>query len=248
MGGPAAGAHAMSGIRLAPTRSQLLRSRERLARVARGIDLLTRKRKALAAELFGVAAPAIAARVRIGECAAEAYPALLAAAAAQGGAELEALGWPSRQLEVEVAVSETWGVATGAVQRLGALRRNLPARGQHPRWTGPAAGLASGEFERLLELLLDAASTELRLRRLAEALERTSRQVNTLERRVAPVLQHEVRRVRALLEEREREDHTRLKRLSGRPRRAGSPPGSRAGRAAREPAAAPHPASTIRSP
>ena len=207
----------MSGLRLAPTRSQLLRSRGQLTRVARGIDLLTRKRKALAAELFGVAAPAIAARERIGECAAAAYSALLAALAAEGGAEIASLGWPSRQLEVEVAVSETWGVATGAVRRLGPARRSLVSRGQHPGWTGPAAGVASAEFERLLELLLDAASTELRLRRLAEALERTSRQVNTLERRVAPELLREVRRVRALLEEREREDHTRLKRLSGRP-------------------------------
>lgn len=217
----------MSGARLAPTRSQLLRSRARLARVARGIDLLTRKRKALAAELFGVAAPAIAARARIGECAASAYPALLAAQAARGGAELEALGWPSRQLEIDVAVSETWGIATAAVTRLVPARRSLLDRGQSPGWTGPAAGTASAEFERLLELLLDAASTELRLRRLAEALARTSRQVNTLERRVAPELEAEVRRVRGLLEEREREDHTRLKRLSGHSRQGGSPPAPR---------------------
>ena len=65
----------------------------------------------------------------------------------------------------------------------------------------------------MVELLLDAASTELLLRRLAEALARTSRQVNTLENRVAPGLSGEIHRVRALLEEREREDHTRLKHL-----------------------------------
>ena len=65
----------------------------------------------------------------------------------------------------------------------------------------------------MIELLLDAASTELLLRRLAEALRRTSRQVNTLENRVAPGLSGEIHRVRALLEEREREDHTRLKHL-----------------------------------
>jgi V/A-type H+-transporting ATPase subunit D len=37
--------------------------------------------------------------------------------------------------------------------------------------------------------------------------------VNTLENRVAPGLSAEIHRVRALLEEREREDHTRLKHL-----------------------------------
>jgi vacuolar-type H+-ATPase subunit D/Vma8 len=38
----------------------------------------------------------------------------------------------------------------------------------------------------------------------------TSRQVNTLEHRVAPILRREVVRARRMLEEREREEHTRL--------------------------------------
>jgi V/A-type H+-transporting ATPase subunit D len=93
------------------------------------------------------------------------------------------------------------------------VRRTVEGRGQAPPLTGPAAAVAAGAFEQMVELLLDAASTELLLRRLAEALRRTSRQVNTLENRVAPGLAAEIHRVRALLEEREREDHTRLKHL-----------------------------------
>jgi len=238
----------VSGTRLAPTRSQLLRSRDRLARVARGIDLLTRKRKALAAELFGIAVPAIAARARITECSATAYAALLAALADRGAAELESLGWPSRPIEVDIDASDIWGVATAAVRRQAPIRRSLSGRGQRPGSTGLAAALASAEFERLLELLLDAASTELRLRRLAEALERTSRQVNTLERRVAPELTNEVHRVRGLLEEREREDHTRLKRLSGPRQPVGSARAFPRSSGSPELAEAQPPASTARSP
>jgi len=126
---------------------------------------------------------------------------------------VEILGWPVRELEVEVGVHDVWGTSTGKVRRLTPIRRSFQGRGQAPGFTGPAAGAATAEFETLLELLLDAASTELLLRRLAEALTRTSRQVNTLERRVAPGLVGAVRRVRGLLEEREREDHTRLKHL-----------------------------------
>ena len=51
--------------RLAATRSHLLRSRRRLERIGRGIALLTRKRRALAAELFRMAAPAIEAGWRL---------------------------------------------------------------------------------------------------------------------------------------------------------------------------------------
>jgi V/A-type H+-transporting ATPase subunit D len=203
----------VSQTRVAPTRSNLLRSRRRLARVVRGIDLLTRKRRALAAELFRVATPAIAARARVNDRAASAYPALVLARAARGGADLAASGWPTRQIEVEVTARESWGVAAGVVQRLSPVTRSLAGRGMSPGLTGPSTGAAAGEFEALLELLLDAASAELLLRRLADALTRTSRQVNTLERRVAPELGSAVRQVRAQLEEREREDHTRLQHL-----------------------------------
>jgi len=210
--------------RLAATRSELLRSRRRLERVKRGIDLLTRKRRALAAELFRVATPAIEARARVTAAAARAAPALASALGEWGGDGIEALGWPARELEVEVGVHEVWGTTTGVVRRLTPIRRSLEARGQAPGSTGPAAGSAASEFETLLELLLDAATTELLLRRLAEALSRTSRQVNTLERRVAPALAGAVRRVGGLLEEREREDHTRLKHLmEQRAKRAAAP-------------------------
>lgn len=197
----------------APTRSNLLRHRLRLERVRKGIDLLTRKRQALVVDLFRVAMPTIEARGRVEASAARAYPALLRAVAEHGAAGVEAMGWPHRQLEVELTVTETWGVASGSVQRLTPVQRTVEGRGQAAPLTGPAVATAAGEFEQMVELLLDAASTELLLRRLALALARTSRQVNTLENRVAPGLSGEIRRVRALLEEREREDHTRLKHL-----------------------------------
>jgi len=197
----------------APTRSNLIRHRRRLERVRKGIDLLTRKRQALVADLFRVATPAIEARSRVEASAARAYPALVRAIGGHGTAGLETMGWPARRVEVELTVSESWGVASGAVQRLTPVRRSVEARGQAPPLTGPAAAVAADEFERMVELLLDAASTELLLRRLADALARTSRQVNTLENQVAPGLGAEIHRVRALLEEREREDHTRLKHL-----------------------------------
>jgi len=197
----------------APTRSNLIRHRRRLERVRKGIDLLTRKRQALVADLFRVARPAIEARSRVDASAARAYPALLGAAAMHGAAGIDAMGWPARQVEVELTLTESWGVASGAVQRLTPVRRTVEGRGQAPPLAGPAASVAAGAFEEMVELLLDAASTELLLRRLAEALRRTSRQVNTLENRVAPGLSTEIHRVRSLLEEREREDHTRLKHL-----------------------------------
>lgn len=205
-----------------PTRSNLLRSRRRLERVRKGIDLLTRKRRALVADLFRVAAPAVAAREQVQARAATAYPALLRALA-EGRTALETAGWPGRDVGVTTETIQTWGVTAGRVTRLTPIRRTLATRSQAPGLTSPAVAEASSEFEELLERVLDAASTELLLRRLADALARTSRQVNTLELRVQPGLQGQIHRIREALEEREREDHVRLKHL----RRVGGSAGRR---------------------
>jgi vacuolar-type H+-ATPase subunit D/Vma8 len=73
--------------------------------------------------------------------------------------------------------------------------------------------VATAAFEQLAELLLAAANREALLRRLGEALARTSRQVNTLERRLGPALRADLGAIRHALEEREREEHLRLERL-----------------------------------
>jgi vacuolar-type H+-ATPase subunit D/Vma8 len=71
---------------------------------------------------------------------------------------------------------------------------------------------ATAAFEELTELLLDAANRETLLGHLGEALARTSRQVNTLERRLQPALTAHLVAIWRTLDEREREDHVRLER------------------------------------
>lgn len=82
--------------------------------------------------------------------------------------------------------------------------------------SSPAAAGAAVQFDTLVDLLLDAAPREMLLRRLGDALAQTSRQVNTLERRLAPSLVAQIAAVRRTLDEREREEHLRLKRLKNR--------------------------------
>ncbi|HEV2290935.1 MAG TPA: V-type ATP synthase subunit D, partial [Gemmatimonadales bacterium] len=100
------------------------------------------------------------------------------------------------------------------------------ARGTAPAATGGSALRAAERFERLTEELLEAAPREMLLRRIGEALARTSRQVNTLERRLAPRLARDIARVRQVLEEREREERVRLDGLLRR-RPVGSGPHAR---------------------
>ena len=203
----------MSDRRPAPTRQNLLALQRRLERVGKGTTLLRRKREALVAELFRLARPAASARVSIVDQAATAYPALLAALAREGVDGLRALGWPSRDLRVRMRSGQVWGVALAEILERPPMRRTPHARGVPPASASGAAAVATAAFEELAELLLDAANREALLRRLGEALNRTSRQVNTLERRLEPALRAHLTAIHRTLDEREREEHLRLGRL-----------------------------------
>ena len=206
----------MSAVGLAPTRLNMLRAARRLERLSRGAGLLRRKRGALVAELFRLARPAADAREQIAAAARRAYALLVGALAQHGRGGLRAVGWPARDLQVEIAPGSVWGIPVSRIVSRPTLARTLGARAAEPSGTGPATVRAATEFEQLAELLLKAAPQEMLIRRLGEALARTSRQVHTLERRLAPRLREDISRVRQVLDEREREERLRLAHLRRR--------------------------------
>ena len=209
----------MSAGRLAPTRLNLIRAERRLIQVRKGASLLRRKREALVTELFKLARPAADQRRQIEEGSRRGYQLLLKALALHGRAGIRTMAWPDRDFGIEIRSAQVWGVPVASIVSRPPLTRTVGARGNAPGSAGPTATAAAAEFERLAELLLDAATREMMIRRLGEALSQTSRQVHTLERRVAPSLLGQMGAVRRTLEEREREEHLRLKHLSRRTRR-----------------------------
>lgn len=204
---------------LPATRSSLVRCRRRLDQVRRGAALLRRKRESLVDELFARARTAVAARDAIEEQARRAWRALWMAAAAQGGAGLTPLGWPTREIPLDMSVTHLWGLTVVALEHTPRMARSLAARGILP---GPGEGAsqdAARHFETLVERLLEAAPQEHTMRRLGAALASTTRLVNTLEQSVAPRLDADLTAIRRTLDEREREEHVRTRRLIARRRR-----------------------------
>jgi len=204
---------------MAATRLNLVRARRRLERVRRGTNLLRRKREALVSDLFRIARPAVDAREAIDRQAATAYRWLLEALALDGGEGLAAYGWPARELAVELQAAQVWGLSATEILERPPVKRSVAARGTPPGSAGLAAVAAADEMETLVDMLLAAASAELLLQRLGEALVQTSRQVNTLEQRVTPNLEGAMRSVASALDEREREGRVRLQLLKARRRR-----------------------------
>lgn len=196
--------------RVTPTRQYLIQTERALNRLGRGIALLRRKREALVASLFRLATPALESQERIAKLAAEAHRLLAEALGDVGATGALVAGWPSRRVTVELEPTQVWGLPSAELVSVPTIARSLAARATTPGLAGPAALLSGDAYEELLDLLLRSAPQELLLRRLADALARTSRQVNSLERRVAPALAASVEQVRRLLDEREREDLGRL--------------------------------------
>lgn len=201
----------MSVRSVPPTRSGLVMAAAQLSRVQKGRELLNRKREALITELFKSARPALSARQEVEERAREAYRALLHALANRGRASLEAYAWPGREVTVELEHRQVWGIAVPSVVSHTPIQRTLTARETAAPSVGPAAAQTATEFERLIELVLESLPKEQLVRRLGDALAKATRQVNTLQLRVEPALTAELTSLKRTLEERERDERSRLR-------------------------------------
>jgi vacuolar-type H+-ATPase subunit D/Vma8 len=193
-----------------------MRCRRRLDQVRKGAALLKRKRESLVNELFARARGAVDSRDAIERQARDAWQALWVALGSTGGEVLAPLGWPHREVEVDLTAVELWGVHVAALAKPPLLARSLAARGVLPAPAEAATQTAARAFEILGERLIEAAPQEHLMRRLGQALSRTTRLVNTLEQRVAAGLAADVTEIRRTLDEREREERERIKRLVAR--------------------------------
>jgi V/A-type H+-transporting ATPase subunit D len=68
-------------------------------------------------------------------------------------------------------------------------------------------------FENILDVIIEYADIETRLKRLGEEIQKTNRRVNALEQITVPGLKEQVAYIRQTLDERAREDLFRLKKV-----------------------------------
>jgi V/A-type H+-transporting ATPase subunit D len=199
----------------------LMEVRARAAVATKGARLLRAKREVLAGELWRLMREVLAGRARLDDALREAVRALGLARALDGSEGLESLApAAAREIPLDVAVRRVWGVPTPSVSAP-PLVRAADERGTSVTSWGLSAADAARRHEEALEILLRIASRELHLARLGEEVQATSRRINALEQLLLPALEADAARVEAALDERDREDAVRLKRVRGRRARAG---------------------------
>ena len=81
---------------------------------------------------------------------------------------------------------------------------------------------ATLKMTEVVKAMTELSSAEASTRKLAEAIASTKRRVNSLDYVIIPRVLHSIRYIQMRLEEREREDFFRLKRIKSRMQKKGS--------------------------
>lgn len=207
------------------TRTGLLRCRTRISLASRGRDVLKEKRDQLMEEFRRVADVVLAGSGALDRAAIESRSALARAEAVHGAEEVMSLGLATRrEIPLKARTATVMGVRIANIEYESVGRPRI-GRGYTLAGSSAYVDRAAEGFESVVSLLLELAAEELRLRRLVDEIATTTRRVNALESVVIPQLEREQRTIQSVLDERERQDHFRLKRyMARRAARAGVGP------------------------
>jgi V/A-type H+-transporting ATPase subunit D len=193
------------------TRMELLARKTQLALASQGRDLLEQKRSALMKEFMRTADIAIQHSDVLQALAAEASLSLARAQATAGAESLHSAALASRrEFSLDVTNANVMGVKVPHIEQKRAAR-SFSERGYAVVNTSIMIDEAAGAFEKEVEAILQMAETELRLIRLGDEIQRTSRRLNALDHFLIPRLKAEHDFIQIALDERERADHFRLK-------------------------------------
>ncbi len=196
-----------------PTRGELLRLKKRIELAKRGHELLREKRDALITEFFDNLDLLRGKREEVEEKLEEAFEDLVDAKLAMGEVELKrSANASSREIDVDLDSRNIMGVNVPFLEAEG-LERDVTERGYSIQQSSSKVDEASRKFEDALQAILELAEAEEIVRLLAQEIEKTKRRVNSLEHVLIPRLEESKEYIEMRLEEQEREDKFRLKRV-----------------------------------
>lgn len=199
---------------VSPTRMELLRLRRREQLAVKGHDLLREKRDALIAEFLDVVGEVRDARMVAEENLKEAFEYLIIAQAGLGVEEVRQLSlMAAREIPMDFSMRSIMGVNVPIIELPEVLSREVTERGYGLMDSSSAVDSCARRFEEALAKIIKLAELEEAVRNLAGEVEKTKRRVNALEYVMIPRLKTTRKYIQMRLEEMERENFTRLKKI-----------------------------------
>ena len=197
-------------VNIAPTKSNLMKAENALAFSKKGFELLDKKRNVLIREMMGMMDRAKDLQDRVTVTFRDAYEALQVVNVTMGINSVEeiALSIP-RASEYEVLLKSVMGVEIPTVHY-----RQTDLQTQYGFFrTNPALDIAYAKFKEVKYLIYELAEVENSVCKLAMEIKKTQKRANGLENIQIPKYKEQVKYIQEVLEEKEREDFFRLKRV-----------------------------------
>ncbi len=196
-----------------PTRMNLLQNKVHTSLAIDGVSLLKNKRDALVKEFFTMVKEMFSFRDELDERVRNAANVLNLALGIDGSHVVRSVGMSTkREVSLGIERRNIWGIRVPELEKRSVIR-SVMARGYGIHTVSSRIDETATSFEGILNLIIAMASNEVRVKRLGDEIRKTTRRVNALEQVVIPALQEQSRFIERTLEEREREDLFRLKRL-----------------------------------
>ena len=197
---------------VSPTRMDLLDIRKKLILARKGHKLLEEKRDALVERFFDIIDRKNKLSVEIDEEFSESFLSLIQAQMILGEAKVEASSYLTENIgEISFETDNIMGVKIPNINTQNLITEIRPSYGFFE--TCSKLDDAQMKFYNIIKKLIQLADLEAGIKSLAVEIEKTKRRVNVLENNLIPKLVATRKYIEMQLEEREREDFLRRKRI-----------------------------------
>ncbi|MGB8220037.1 MAG: V-type ATP synthase subunit D [Methanoregula sp.] len=196
-----------------PTRMELMRMKAQIRLAEQGRDLLRQKMDALIQEFFKILSTVSESRDELEQVSQAADLALMIAEAVDDPVTLRSASFATRRsITVDITGKNIMGVPVPVIEKK-RVSKNMLERGYGIITTSARIDETAERYEVELDLLIKLAEIETAMRRLGTEIQMNRRRVNALEQILIPELKIQAKYIKNAIEEREREDLFRLKKV-----------------------------------
>lgn len=201
---------------ISPTRMNLLIKKKQVQVARAGAELLKNKRDALMGEFMKIIPQLLQKKREIDKEMDRALRTLIMALGIDGPEELRSVSFAAKkEYIIKILEKKLWGVKFSEVTPADG-RKNILLRGYSPISVTSRIDETADDFERLIDSLVRTIPLEIKMKKIGEEIKKTTRRVNALEQKIIPEMKDQIAYIRRTLEDREREDKFRLKRLKAK--------------------------------
>ncbi|MEN6611584.1 MAG: V-type ATP synthase subunit D [Methanoregulaceae archaeon] len=199
-----------------PTRSELINLKRKIQLSERGYKILKMKRDGLILEFFKLLKEAKDSRGALQARYARAVEAMALANTVEGAIGVKTAALSVKEVpQIQLKSKNIMGVVVPQIES-SKVKKSLVDRGYGVLGTSPVIDETAEAFEDLVESIIESAEVETTMKKLLDEIEKTKRRVNALEFKVIPELTAARDFIKMRLDEMEREELFRLKKIKAR--------------------------------